>query len=193
MDVQGRIHFLRDAPLYQKEKPFGLTLPANYAPPPDARLTNLDLEERELQVKDMRRTITDFSLDTAGFMLLQKPSMYPDIEDMVTFEAYKRETEQILQELLNPELVVCWDARVSRSEPFVLNHPLIFKQIRKAIRLQQNLQVEDLNDKLKGSNPVNLAHTDETVANGHESIELYLTEEQKSQYLNGGYRVRMIK
>jgi len=59
--------------------------------------------------------------------------------------------------------------------------------------LLQNIQVEDLNDKLTGSNPVNLAHVDETVAMGHESIELVLSEEEKAKYMNDGYRVRMVK
>jgi hypothetical protein len=53
--------------------------------------------------------------------------------------------------------------------------------------------VEDLNDKLTGSNPVNLAHVDETVAMGHESIELVLSAEEKHKYMNGDYRVMMVK
>lgn len=66
-------------------------------------------------------------------------------------------------------------------------------QIRKAERLQQNIEVEDLKDKLAGSNPFNITHVYETIAYGHESIELALSDEQKAKYLNGNYRLRIIK
>ncbi|CAN9382557.1 unnamed protein product [Alternaria alternata] len=175
MDVIGYISFLADSPLWKTEKPFGLTLPADYEPPKDARLTNLLFDERRLSIRDMRARMEDFVIDQSGFTLLQQPTRHLEIDNMTVFEEYKKETEEILGRLLQPDFIRCWDGR-----------------IRKAERLLQNIQVEDLNDKLTGSNPVNLAHVDETVAMGHESIELVLSEEEKAKYMNDGYRVRMV-
>lgn len=108
------INFLADSRLYETEKPYAISLPIVCEPLEDARLTNLCLDERLLTVIDMRRSISDFDLNTAGFMLVQQPTCFSKIEDMHIFEAYKLETEQILERLFRPELVVCWIARVRK-------------------------------------------------------------------------------
>lgn len=113
MDVLGHINCIANSPLYETEKPYGVTLPADYEPPEDVRLTNLHMDEHLVNIVDMRRSLTEFTLDTAGFVLLQQPTAYPEIDDMEAFEAYKVETKTILQDLLKAELVVCWNARVS--------------------------------------------------------------------------------
>jgi len=174
-NVLGYIMFLKDSPLYEYEKPFGVTLPADYEPTADQRLTNLEFDERLLNIKDIRSPGNDLTLDRSGFMLLQRPTAHPVIPDMVTFNAYKGETEQILKDVFKPEYICCWDGRLRRAE-----------------RLHQNIEVEDLKDKLAGSNPVNLAHVDETIARGHESIQLYLPDELKQKYTDGTYRMRMV-
>lgn len=65
--------------------------------------------------------------------------------------------------------------------------------MRKAERLLQGLEVEDLKNPLAGSNPVDLAHTDETIMHGHESIELYMPKDLHEVYPEDQYRIRMIK
>jgi hypothetical protein len=113
MDVVGYITFLADSPLWETEKPFGLTLPADYDPPEGMRLTNLKFAERRLDIHDMRSCISPISVDLSGFTLLQQPTEYLEITNMDIFEAYKRETESVLRELFKPDFIRCWDGRVS--------------------------------------------------------------------------------
>ena len=113
MATVGYINFIADSPLWEKEKPFGVTLPSDYEPLENHPLTNLLFDERRLEIHDMRQSLNDFSIETSGFTLLQQPTKYPEIENMVIFEQYKKETEGVLHDLLRPEFVVCWDARVS--------------------------------------------------------------------------------
>jgi hypothetical protein len=112
MDVTGYISFLADSPLWKTEKPFGLTLPADYDPPKDTRLTNLVFDERRLNIQDMRPHRHEFSIATSGFALLSQPTHYQEIPDMEVFESYKKETEDILRKLLKPDFIRCWDGRV---------------------------------------------------------------------------------
>lgn len=113
MDVRGHIKFLADIPLYDKEKPFGVTLPADYEAPEGSRLTNLAIDERLVNISDIRGSTRGFTLGTAGFTLLNNPTALGDFRQWSDIKKYQGETENLLQELLNAELVVCWDARVS--------------------------------------------------------------------------------
>lgn len=117
MDVRGTIRFLADDPLYDSEKPFGVTLPADYEAKEGDRLTNLHLDERVLDIHDMRPLRGQFTLDTAGFTLIDKTFLNADIESNEALEGYQRETEEMLQQLLKPEYLLCWNARVSTFMP----------------------------------------------------------------------------
>jgi hypothetical protein len=110
------IHFLSDLSLYRTEKPYriyGIPLPEG------APVSNMEFElHADLQIENVRgaREKDSAAMATHSFCWIDRPSMVKGSESHGTEEGMKRyidETLELVQELFEPERVVCYDYRVS--------------------------------------------------------------------------------
>ncbi|KAH8881848.1 methyltransferase CmcJ [Thozetella sp. PMI_491] len=70
--VTAEVQYLKRLGLYETEKPFQLFFPVDKNSE-DCRTTNLEFESKLQTFVDIRDRIRDFSLDSHGFQILQRP------------------------------------------------------------------------------------------------------------------------
>ncbi|KAI4149667.1 MAG: hypothetical protein L6R39_002449 [Caloplaca ligustica] len=96
-DVQSAIHFLKENPSYQHEKPyaFRFALSSN-----DIPQSNMEMQKVEpITITDIRGFEQDYSLDVNGFTILELDSKlgYHDFYDSERVKVYFAELEDLLE------------------------------------------------------------------------------------------------
>lgn len=126
-DVYSEIDFLADLPLYQDEKPY-------YVLPSEKEqidihskdLSNLEYEVHKVKVSDVRDCKSDYTLDTAGFQIVQNASKNLVINDLNDLRGYKEETEAVLREVFPEAIHIhCYD--------YLVSYPSSFESLAQAI------------------------------------------------------------
>jgi hypothetical protein len=108
-DAVARLRYLAKLDQYEHVKPYIAAIPSASDGFP---ATNLEWDERDAQVADIRPHIDDFKLDSCGFQVVPHTSKYKGIVAMDDVEGYQRETEGFLTELLGAEKVICYEFKV---------------------------------------------------------------------------------
>ena len=110
-DIVTSVNYLKDLPLYKKEKPYLVLLPASGGFELKAgRTDNLEYESHDgIHITDMRGREKEFQLITHGFEIMPNTSSVLDFRNRDDVQAYKQETEEILKAKFGAEKVVCWD------------------------------------------------------------------------------------
>jgi hypothetical protein len=116
--LQISLAYLKDLPLYEKEKPYEIWMQV----PDDIPRTNCEFYEvKDIPLHDVRNLyLGDFDLETTGFKYLSHETQYlpdpkifqqPGQEDSVA--PYLAETAQLVKEVMNARKVMTYDWRVS--------------------------------------------------------------------------------
>ena len=157
----AEIEFLADLPLYHTEKPYLCLLsPERNIDPDEVRLDNLEFEKHNnILVEDMREH-PELQIDNCGFEYFQHPSSITEFRDPCDVDAYKKETEQILQKRFGASKVLTYELRLRRNQDF-------------------RRKVFDLNDKLLQEGPARGAH------NGmrHTTLSCHMIVDTKRCYV----------
>ncbi|KAI9817881.1 MAG: hypothetical protein M1827_001000 [Pycnora praestabilis] len=167
--IQASLDFLADIPLYDYEKPYLALLPPQEGFDPDSERTdNLEWETHsDITITDIRGNFNLYTIEECGFQVVHHASRDLDLQSTDSLNAYKKETEV----LLNKEL--------------------------EAIHLRRNVKFErdsfDINDPFLIEGPAKGAHNDVTFGSGPEMIARYLNAEHKSRFFKPGYRFRIVK
>jgi hypothetical protein len=120
--IDAELTFLANIPLYDKEKPYHILLavgdPVNNDP--TIPLGNLQWEEHQINLHDMRELSDGIGMDVCGFEVLQHPTKVSlaeafDVLDMNTMDEYKNETSEYLKDRFSAVYVTCYDFRVRES------------------------------------------------------------------------------
>ena len=113
-DIKAALEFLADLPLYESEKPYlALLSPREGFDPDKDRTDNLEWEtHQDLLIRDIRTCSEELTIDEAGFQVSRHQSHHLAFDTMEDLEAHKRETEQLLQEILGVQHVRCYDLKV---------------------------------------------------------------------------------
>ena len=102
------LQYIQDLPKYNKEKPFNLSL-STYA---EKAISNVELEDRDVPLIDVRDCSNQYSYDTHSFRFLKLPthSKFDNSEESTI--SYLEEMKTFLMKEFNAESVVCYDIRV---------------------------------------------------------------------------------
>lgn len=115
-DVKSQVTYLKRLALYRKEKPFQLFVPIE-PDNPDQRASNLVFEPKECTFLDIRKQISDCSLDVDGVQLQVFPTdiRLESFQNRSIVEShYFAEVEQILHNIEGGyDRVFFFDWRVS--------------------------------------------------------------------------------
>ena len=138
--IQADIEFLAALPLYEYEKPYLCLLPPDENIDPDeVALTNLEYEKHtNITINDMREH-PELKMEECGFEYVESLSSCLQFATPANVDAYKLETQQLLQRHFAAEKVVTYEVKLRRNEDF---------------RRRQF----DLNDKLLVEGPAKGAH-----------------------------------
>lgn len=113
MDLQTEFNFVAPNELYEVEKPFkfGYRIRDKI---PNARQTNVELDKRNVTVKDIRGRENEFVLEESGFEILRHTTQVPlsAINETDIKEAYKKEIELLLMTRLNAYRVIAFNIEV---------------------------------------------------------------------------------
>jgi hypothetical protein len=122
--------YLQNLELYETEKPYWCFLPPHEGFDPDEqRVDNLEFEGHNVAITDIRGLNDDVSLESYGFQVLSHNTEVLKFTSADAVEAYKRETERLLTEVLGATHVKCYDLRLRKNvifqrTEFDLNNPL---------------------------------------------------------------------
>ena len=113
-DIITNMTYLNDLPLYKREKPYLVLLPAKLDSDLEhVKTDNLEFETRRgIRVTDIRGNEDDYRLLTTGFEIMNHASGLSDIQDLTDIRTYKAETECLLKAKFAADKVVCWDVKV---------------------------------------------------------------------------------
>jgi hypothetical protein len=116
-ELQTRLEFLSDLPLYDREKPFFLHPSATVNVEAEKIVTtNVQWADEAVTVHSMRGK-KGISLETNGFCYIEhQPSYLPRgrVSPDVAFK-YRKECEGLLRSLFNAEFTHCYDFKVSTT------------------------------------------------------------------------------
>ena len=117
---RAELVFLRKEPRYQHEKPYLVLLPEGAVVDPSTPLHNLDFEEKDVQVLDIRDCKGAYHLEECGFEYTSHGTrvrgIFGDEPTLQDVAAYKTETEEFLLEMFGAAQVVCYDLRVKNPD-----------------------------------------------------------------------------
>lgn len=119
--VKASLEYLQKLSLYEDEKPYWCFLPPHDGFDPNVqRVDNLEFEDRsDIIITDMRDCDQDFRINDCGFEVLSHQSKFDKFESPGDVEAYREETEKLLQEKLDAVMVKCYQSLLRRNVPFV--------------------------------------------------------------------------
>lgn len=140
-DIEARLDFLEDLPLYNDETPyFYLPGKGEDVDPDDERLTNLAFRtESRIVVQDMRN-MKHLRFDNCGFEYVKHHvSNVHDFVSATEVDLYISETALFLKQHFCAERVVTYDLHLRKNEEFACKE-------------------FDFNDKLQVESPVKAAH-----------------------------------
>ncbi|KAH6690762.1 hypothetical protein BKA61DRAFT_285586 [Leptodontidium sp. MPI-SDFR-AT-0119] len=174
------LEYLQDLELYQSEKPYFCLMPAtNCLLVQNEQLDNLEFESHdEIPIGDIRGLEKAFKIDDCGFEVFNHISKVRDLhsgglESNMALTQYKLETEELLTTYLGASFVCCYD--------FVMRKNIVFDDT-----------VFDLKDPMHAIGPARGAHNDITYNSGPMIINRNLTDDQKREFLQPGYRFRIV-
>lgn len=110
------LHFLEDKELYISEKPYELWVPLSS----DVPRTNCVYEAHQVQLLDVRTSVSKPKTEGAGFQFVDQPSQFASLIEnnesvvsSIAVEKYLEETAKLLEQHFQAHLVVVDDWRVS--------------------------------------------------------------------------------
>ena len=131
-EIRAALQYLQDLPLYKTEKPYWCLLPPHKGFDPNAqRVDNLEFESRsDVLIRDIRESNDALNLSTCGFEVVQHRSKLLGFETVEDVDAYKTETEALLQDKLGAAFVKCYELRLRKNTRFErdeydMNDPLL--------------------------------------------------------------------
>ncbi|KAI0115619.1 hypothetical protein GGR51DRAFT_503581 [Nemania sp. FL0031] len=174
-DIQTKIDFIADLPLYAVEKPFFLHASAYVNLDLDKiQTSNVQWDPREVTVYSMRDK-ANLSLESNGFCYVKHESIYAQKlglgADMV--KNYRTETEEFLKGLYKAEFVHGYDYKMRKNAPMTL-------------------QKYDPQDPLLVEAAAVGAHVDISLDTVPELVKSVLNEEDQQRFFQPGYRFRLI-
>lgn len=102
------LSYLRDIEKYRTEKPFNLSFSKYH----DGIVTNVEQEDRLVEVHDVRGKESDFTCTSHSFSYRTFPTKYPiDGTEAQTFQ-HLEEAQQFLKQEFDAVEVICYDIRV---------------------------------------------------------------------------------
>ena len=111
--VKTTLDFLADSPVYDTQKPFVVLREINHrGRHRNAQLTNIEWDVRPVLVNDLRLQSNDFTLESAGFQILDHVSSHLRFTDIPSMSKYQQETESTLTQLFEADFVLCYDCKV---------------------------------------------------------------------------------
>lgn len=121
-NITTNVTYLNDIPLYKREKPYLVLLPAKVDSDLEhVKTDNLKFEVRRgIRITDIRGHEEEYQLLKNGFEIIQHSSELSDIEDEVDIRKYKMETEDLLRDKFHADKVVCWDVKVCLLATFAV-------------------------------------------------------------------------
>ena len=113
-DIITNMTHLKDLPLYKREKPYLVLLPAQVESDlENVKTDNLEFETRPgIHITDIRGHEEEYRLLTNGFEITPHASVLSDFHDVTDIQTYKAETESFSKTKFNADKVVCWDVKV---------------------------------------------------------------------------------
>ncbi|KAI1378150.1 hypothetical protein F4677DRAFT_36455 [Hypoxylon crocopeplum] len=174
--ITTEAEFLADLSLYHTEKPYLVFWPEDNNDSKPIPTTNIQLEKHDgIVVHDIRGREEDFKLEANGFEIYRHSSAIPlPLCSKEHVEGYKRETEELLKDRLNAEVVFCYEARIRKNDEDTRNRAVI-----------------DLRDPLVVERPAAGAHIDATIHSAPNIIKRHLPAEHQS-LIGSGRRFRII-
>jgi hypothetical protein len=104
----GIMKFIRDLSLYEKEKPYNLS----YGTYNEGVATNVENEEKQVRVEDIRGRETEFSYEPHSFQCVRLPNFTALDGTEKNTLAYLEEIRSYLLNEFNADRVICYDIRV---------------------------------------------------------------------------------
>ncbi|TAQ87153.1 hypothetical protein B7494_g4531 [Chlorociboria aeruginascens] len=172
-NIISSIDHLADLPLYETVKPYVVL--STQLDSGNITTKNVVFESREnIEITDIRGKDEQYTLDTAGFQIMQHKTDVERFETMEDLIKYQEETAACLKEFFNAEYVLPWQVKKRKNKPLT------------GI-VQQNLR-----DWTAVDGPAKGAHNDVTIHSGPIMLKTHLPEEIKKRYLKPGYRFRIV-
>ncbi|KAI0377690.1 hypothetical protein F5Y04DRAFT_263477 [Hypomontagnella monticulosa] len=174
-DVQTTVDFIADHPSYGDEKPFFLHPSACVdIDRTEIKTTNVEWDTRPVTIYDMRNR-ENISLGKSGFCYIEHESKYiPNLDiDEEVIKKYRCESEDMLQSYLKAEFVRCYDFKIRRNAPMILDS-------------------YDPSDPLFVEQAAVGAHVDISLDTVPRLLKSILNEEQLETFFQPGYRFRLV-
>ena len=113
-DIITNMTHLKDLPLYKREKPYLVLLPAQEESDlENIRTDNLEFETRDgIHITDIRGHEEEYRLLTNGFEVMRHTSALSSFQELADIQTYKTETEGLLKAKFDADKVVCWNVKV---------------------------------------------------------------------------------
>ncbi|PVH73595.1 hypothetical protein DL98DRAFT_431000 [Cadophora sp. DSE1049] len=165
--VYASLEYLQKLGLYDHEKPYWLYLaPRQDFDPNTEPINNLEFESHEgILIQDLRELHAKADINECGFQVISHQSKVLQFSCIADIQDYRSETEQLLREALGAVHVKCYDTVLRKNVTFERNQ----------LDLADPLRTEDI-----------------TYKSGPEVIDRYLSKEAISEFLQPGYRIRII-
>ncbi|KAL6837240.1 hypothetical protein V8C40DRAFT_260264 [Trichoderma camerunense] len=161
------LEYIADLDLYKLEKPYFLTqIPGFEA----EESTNLKYSTKDgITLSDCRGHESEFTLDTHSFSFDRVPLSVDYDKTTQADTKYMRDMVEYAQERFQADRVICYD-------------------IRRRLDVPMTKENKASNDRSLPAPAVTAIHID----GGFHRIKRHLSDEEQTNYLNGGYRVRII-
>jgi hypothetical protein len=111
--VSTALEFLADLPIYKTEQPFQVIPSPDWPEIDPASLSNIQLYEGPVTIRDLRDQNDQFTLDSAGFEFIRNEPTTLDFSSTEALESYNRETEDFLTMHFGAVFVRCFARVVS--------------------------------------------------------------------------------
>ncbi|KAH8768681.1 hypothetical protein F5882DRAFT_509081 [Hyaloscypha sp. PMI_1271] len=177
--MQISLIYLSDLPQYKTEKLYELWIPTE----PGVPKTNREFTDYHgINLTDARENTTTFDFETTGFKFFHRPSKFPVAEQDFQgsecpepVEKYLRETVDLMKELFDAELVICYDWRFRKNTgPQTYDIDITTPQ------------------RVIAKRPARIVHTDESFKGGKITVERHLSEEELNRFRKPGWRTKIV-
>ncbi|KAL6830014.1 hypothetical protein V8C40DRAFT_263823 [Trichoderma camerunense] len=171
---QVNVEYVKPLPKYTAEKPYILGL--DIALSDESIRTNLEFEQKQLNVSDARSVRDELSVEAQGFELLTIPS---EIMALHFNDIDSRNETKGVQSLLSQ--------RFKTDKVYLYDH---------AYRKEESKAKEaeySFSNRPGHAIIVRNPHADQTLASGRNRVTAHLTPEEQKHYLSDNWRIRIIK
>ncbi|KAK6527162.1 hypothetical protein TWF281_010355 [Arthrobotrys megalospora] len=114
--VKAEIGYLKDSPLYEREKPFSAGI--NFAAMvPGARNSNISSDRHEMDIEDVRGREMQLTFEKDGCRIIRHSSMVPDLLDVDSIEShYLKECEELVIREMKADFVYIFNWLIRKRE-----------------------------------------------------------------------------